>query len=137
MNESVTGFVYEAPRRLITVTDERRLRSLLESPIARRSIHALRLRGVLTSAAIMTSAQIPADVVTMNSQVVVQSERHRWIELRLVYPWDQNGSSVSVLSDVGLALLGNRIGRRITIAGERWGLTRLLYQPEEAGDCHL
>jgi transcription elongation GreA/GreB family factor len=129
--------VYAAPRRLITVTDHRRLRSLLESPLARRSIHSLRLRGLLVSAAVVASAQMPQDVVTMNSHVICRSARDRFVELELVYPWDQNGPSVSVLSEVGLALLGNRIGARITVAGETWGLTRLLYQPEEAGDCHL
>jgi regulator of nucleoside diphosphate kinase len=65
-------------------------------------------------------------------------------EATLVYPWDADASSgsISVLSELGSAMIGCRVGTRITglSAGGHpveWSLVQLLYQPEVAGDMHL
>lgn len=100
------------------------------------------LAELLDMADVMPSREVPADIVTMNSQVEVEDpatrERHK---ITLCYPGDsQPGAGfVSVLSPVGIGLLGVKTG-----ALARWdmpngteGATRVvavLYQPEASGD---
>jgi regulator of nucleoside diphosphate kinase len=127
--------------RVITTLDRRRLGSLLLTPLARRSEWSAELGRLLSRALVVPRSRIGPDVVTMNSIVVCSTHGGDALERKLVYPWDADDAAdqVSVLSPLGLALLGSRVGARLPDGLARssaspWGISRLLYQPEEAGD---
>ena len=106
---------------------------------------AAELESLLDSAAIVPSASIAPEVVTMNSTVVLEprpaGER---TTLTLVYPKDvdPDQSRVSVLSPVGRTLIGAHVGDLIRVLvpgyGEREFLVaELTYQPEANGRFDL
>ena len=96
------------------------------------------------SAEIVEPKSVPADVVTMNSRVVVKDvESGETSEYTLVFPEqaDVAQGRLSVVSPIGTAILGYAKGD--TIAWQTPGGPRqiriedVLYQPEAAGDYHL
>lgn len=98
------------------------------------------LHETLDGARIVPAPDVDADVVTMNSSVVVEDGARRTLStLTLVYPEqaDPGMGRVSVLSPLGNALLGARVGEQLRLAtplGER--SVRVLsieFQPEAAG----
>jgi regulator of nucleoside diphosphate kinase len=103
------------------------------------------LETLLDMAAIVPSESIEPDVVTMNSTVVLESRPSgERTTLTLVYPKDvdPDQSRVSVLSPVGRALIGARVGDRVRVVvpghGEReFAVTELTYQPEANGRFDL
>lgn len=103
------------PEITVTETDYERLSSILD---ARPSgdLVASHLRVELDRAEVVESADVPADVVTMNSRVVLEDpdsgEQHH---VTLVYPHAANFESgrLSILAPVGAALLGLRQGQSI------------------------
>lgn len=124
--------------------DVERLEALLDTPTLRDSAVNARLRAEIERAAIVEPGAMPADVVSMNSNVDCTDEasgKHH--TLTLVYPKDADADAgrVSVLAPVGSALLGLRIGQGIDWPGEgdrmhRLKVTAIHYQPEAAGDLH-
>jgi regulator of nucleoside diphosphate kinase len=102
------------------------------------------LEEVLDVARIVRPDEIPSNVVTMNSRVLFEDVRtHAQEAVTLVYPGKTDAANrrISVLSPVGMALLGESEGseaelpvphgtRRIRILG-------VLYQPEAEGDLDL
>jgi regulator of nucleoside diphosphate kinase len=106
---------------------------------------AAELESVLDAAAIVPSASIDSDVVTMNSTVVLESRPSgERTTLTLVYPKDVDPSQsrVSVMSPVGRALLGARVGDVLKVLvpghGQReLGVVDLTYQPEANGRFDL
>lgn len=99
------------------------------------------LTDVLDSAELIESAQVRADVVTLYSQVLVTQDDGEQHKLTLCYPDDAepNAGFISVLSPVGLALLGRRVGAQVSWAmpsGKQRLLTidAMLFQPEASGD---
>lgn len=122
--------------RTLTELDHARLDRL------RRQGAALRVDDLLDLASVVPSREVPPDVVTMYSQVsVLESDSPEPRRLTLCYPDDAEPAAgfISVLSPVGLALLGLRVG-----GVARWhapdGRARqatvdaLLFQPEASGD---
>ena len=104
----------------------------------------LALQEELDRAEIRDPADMPPDVVTMNSTVrfKMQNSGSEFC-LTLVYPKDAQGdeSKISVLAPVGSALLGLSVGQTIdwTAPGGRklrLRVTAVHYQPEAAGDFH-
>jgi regulator of nucleoside diphosphate kinase len=102
------------------------------------------LDAELHRAVIVGQLAIPADVGTMNSEVVyedVATGARRTV--RVVYPKDANATAgrVSVLAPIGTALLGLRTGQTIawlTPGGMREiRIVEVRYQPEAAGDFGL
>jgi regulator of nucleoside diphosphate kinase len=77
---------------------------------------AEQLEVELERARVLPLAQVPADVVVMNSalecEITTTGQRRR---LHLVYPRDadSNAGRVSVLAPFGCALLGLRVGQEI------------------------
>ena len=131
------------PERTLTELDHVRLSKLL-----RRDRHGSRvgtpplIEQLLDGCAIVAPRQVPPDVVTMGSQVLLSDaadgESRR---LTLCYPADAAPASgrISVLSPVGASLLGQQVGsvaRWRTPAGEERAaeILTLLYQPEASGD---
>lgn len=126
--------------RTITELDHARITSLLHRHADRQSLGA----DLLEQSDLVPSRDVPADVVTMYSQVLVADpatgEQRRWT---LCYPPHASAAAgfISVLSPVGMALLGLRPGE---VA--RWhspggdGAARVvevLFQPEASGDYTL
>jgi regulator of nucleoside diphosphate kinase len=132
------------PAIIVTETDAQRLTALLDAlpPERRRGLSGLELE--LERAQVVSSQQVPADVVTMNSRVRFE-ELHSGVrgEARLVYASQAaQDQEVSILAPVGSALLGLAVGQAIDWRmpnGQlrRFRVVELLYQPEAAGDLHL
>lgn len=126
----------------ITVKDMERLGRLLLAAIGDGpDLEPLRaLDRELDAAEAVRPEEVPPDVVTMNSQarirdLVTGAER----VVTLVYPEHANDTDrVSILTPLGTALLGYRVGdefHRQTPEGElHVRVEALLYQPEAAGN---
>ena len=131
----------------ITDRDAARLARIVEDLLRRASAienGAEALHDTLDSARIVPSAEIEADVVTMNSEVTVEDVESRAKQvMRLVYPQDADPGRgrISVLSPLGNAILGARVGDRVRFAtplGERWvRIAGIRFQPEAAGQFDL
>jgi regulator of nucleoside diphosphate kinase len=104
------------PEIIVSSYDLDRLESLLATPAARNRADLDGLRAELDRAEIRELADMPADVVTMNSRFRIRelpSRRER--ELTLVWPGDrsQTESGISVFTPAGSALLGLSAGQVI------------------------
>lgn len=105
-----------APPLIISTRDYRRLEALLQSDAGAASPVADRLEQELLRAELREPPQVPADVVTMDSDVVcIDESSGTERRLRLVYPRDADAAAghVSVLAPVGAALLGLSVGQSI------------------------
>ena len=129
---------------LVTRIDKHRLmdeadRALLSRPGDRPNVEEL--KGLLDVADVVAPEGIDPDVVTMNSRVRLEDlESHEKSILTVVYPGDTapDAGKVSVLSPIGMAVLGRRAGdviqRRVPAGVRRLKLLKVLYQPEAAGE---
>ena len=131
----------------ITELDRQRLMDLIveaQSGEYRGSIYLENLRGELDRAQIVPPQQIPGDVITMNSKVVVRDLDSGEDETyTLVYPEQANAAEgkISILAPIGTAMLGYRIGDvfewEVPAGKRRLRIEKILYQPEAAGDYEL
>ena len=132
----------------LTAQDYNRLRVLL-SELARKS-RGMRagvdaLEEILDLARVVKPDEVPANVVTMNSRIVFEDVRTGEIgTVTVVYPADVDpaSGSISVLSPVGAALLGEAEGSEVELPLPHGQLRRIrissvLYQPEAQGDFAL
>jgi regulator of nucleoside diphosphate kinase len=132
---------------LLTHGDHRRLRSVVDQ---RHSLNGgeiddlAALRERLHAARVVDRSQIPSNVVTMNSQVVLRNiDSGDRLTCTLTYPGEDRASPryVSVTRPLGTAMLGKRVGQIIRWpAGARERRLRIQsvpYQPEAAGDRNL
>jgi regulator of nucleoside diphosphate kinase len=111
VNESIA-----TPPLIVSTSDYARLEALLASDAGAASPIAAQLEQELLRAELREPAEVPADVVTMNSEVVCADESAGTERrLRLVYPRDADAASgrISVLAPVGAALLGLSVGQSI------------------------
>ncbi|PLY13873.1 MAG: nucleoside diphosphate kinase regulator [Sedimenticola sp.] len=127
---------------IITSQDLDRLEALLDS-LADDIPGKEELQTELDRAEVLPPAQIPDNVVTMNSEVLFSVDGGGEFCLTLVYPKDINGGTdrISVLAPVGSALLGLSTGERIEWPKPGGGMMKLqikevLYQPEREGEFH-
>jgi len=102
------------------------------------------LAGELEQAEVVLSKDMPPDVVTMNSKVVLRDlDTSEKMTCVLVFPKDANidAGAISVLAPVGTAILGYAKGDVVEWAvpsgTRRISIEEILYQPESAGDFHL
>lgn len=131
----------------ITEYDKKRLEACIE--YAEQSGHLnknglLSLTEELERAEIVSPEDVPPDVVTMNSKVILldlsTSEEMTCI---LVFPKDADihTGAISVLAPVGTAILGYSKGDviewRVPQGNRRLKIKEVLYQPEAAGDYSL
>lgn len=131
----------------ITVNDMNRLEELLgvaSTVNVRDNKHLEELAKELEKADVVESTEIPANVITMNSMVLLKDlETAEDRTFTLVFPRQANidQNKVSILAPVETAMIGCRIGHVIVWnapAGERrMRVEKILYQPEAAGDYHL
>jgi regulator of nucleoside diphosphate kinase len=122
--------------RVLTELDHVRLSKLL----AARAHPAL--ESLLDLAELMRSREVPADIVTMYSRVTIADARTgQRQQMTLCYPDDADPSKgfVSVLSPVGMGLIGLRLGAvaewKTPGGGEvKARVEEILYQPEASGE---
>lgn len=87
--------------------------------------------------------EVPADVITMNSEIRFRDEHGDDWEYWLVFPEDADltKNKISILSPIGCALLGYGVGDKITLHTPqgRKDLTveEVIHQPEREGDFDL
>lgn len=121
---------------LLTELDHARLSKLQDAA------RGTALAALLAEADIVPSQRVPADVVTMYSQVLVRDRTSAEVsKLTLCYPADAEPDTgfISVLSPMGAALIGRRVGERVRSAlpaGHERELVieSILFQPEASGD---
>jgi regulator of nucleoside diphosphate kinase len=128
---------------VVTEFDQSRLRNLLEGTrqwSARDRAHVDHLESELDRAQVVPPVNVPPDVVTMNSEVVVRDmDSDQELTFAVVFPSDAdvNRQKISVLAPIGTAVLGYRAGDTIewNVPGRRRRLRieRVLFQPEAAG----
>jgi len=134
-----------AHRRWVTQADSQRLHSLLtHAAMSESELYGYqqqdRLKRLLDAANIVAPREVPADVVTMNSQVRLRNnEDGQEKSLFLVFPADVRSSDpaqpkLSILTRTGVSMLGRRVGEAID---GRLRIVGLPYQPEAAGDFDL
>ena len=131
----------------ITQHDRERLTFMLDEALAGQHRDAASLKELARELAIaetVDSKAVPADVVTMNSRVVVKDVASgETSEYTLVFPEqaDVAQGRLSVVSPIGTAILGYAKGDAITWqtpGGPRQiRIVDIPYQPEAAGDYHL
>lgn len=133
-----------SPTLTINELDLERLEELLDRPEYRQLATAQSLARELDRANLVLPQEIPANVVTMNSQVRFRDLSDDSIHVRtLVYPQRANATAdtLSVLAPLGAALLGLSVGQEIDwqLPGGSHAQLRVeavLYQPEAAGEYH-
>ncbi|MBE0564512.1 MAG: nucleoside diphosphate kinase regulator [Krumholzibacteria bacterium] len=137
-----------AKRKLyITEFDKSRLEGLIAAARESGSQDRKELAPLieeLSKGEVVPPRDVPPDVVTMNSKVVLRdlatSEEMTYV---LVFPGDVDveAGAISVLAPVGTAILGYAKGDTVewpVPAGtRRLRIEDVLYQPEAAGDYHL
>jgi regulator of nucleoside diphosphate kinase len=128
---------------VVTEFDQSRLRNLLEGTRqrnARDRAHVDHLESELDRAQVVPPVNVPPDVVTMNSEIVVRDmDSNEELTFAVVFPSDAdvNRQKISILAPIGTAVLGYRAGDMIewNVPGRRRRLRieRVLFQPEAAG----
>jgi regulator of nucleoside diphosphate kinase len=128
---------------VVTEFDQSRLRNLLQGTRqwnARDRAHVDHLESELDRAQVVPPVNVPPDVVTMNSEIVVRDmDSNEELTFAVVFPSDAdvNRQKISILAPIGTAVLGYRAGDMIewNVPGRRRRLRieRVLFQPEAAG----
>ena len=137
-----------ASRKLyITSFDKSRLEELISvakefGGYDRNDLRAL--AGELEKSEAVSSQEVPANVVTMNSKVILRDlDTSEEMTFTLVFPREANidEGAMSVLAPMGTAILGYAKGDVLELespAGvRRIRIEDIPYQPEAAGDYHL
>ena len=127
----------------ITQQDMKRLRPLIEG--VKNSRDDLRgLQAELEHARVVTPAEVPADVITMNSKARLRDlDTGEEMIFTLAFPGNASieHDRISVVAPIGTAMLGHRVGDEfqweVPAGAVRLRVEEVLYQPEAAGDFHL
>jgi regulator of nucleoside diphosphate kinase len=127
----------------VTEVDSKRLQALVDAALQHggrdgRNVEELERR--LLEAEITPPSHIGADVVTMNSEVLVTDlDSGERFGFRVVFPRAANSDAgnISVLAPLGMAVLGRKMGEEITSrvpsGTRRLRVDQLVYQPEREG----
>lgn len=131
----------------ITEKDRERLQKLINEAKEFHSgseIYLKNLEQELSRAKLIASEEIPHNVVTMNSKVLLKDlDTGEKMVYTLVYPAEANlmEDKISVLAPVGTAIIGLRekdaIDWKIPDGLVMLEVEKILYQPEAAGDFDL
>jgi len=131
------------PAITVSRLDMERLEALLERLPPAEADKLAPLVAELDRAEVVEPAEMPGDIVTMNSTVAFEDEGNgEQLTLTLVYPSAAGAAgTVSIFAPVGSALLGLARGQGIdwpTPDGRtrRFKVLDITYQPEAAGHLH-
>ncbi|MFD1002663.1 GreA/GreB family elongation factor [Ohtaekwangia kribbensis] len=133
-------------RMIITVNDYQRLMGLIEfgsvKVKAPEVVDSLYKR--LREAKMLPQEEIDEKIITMNSRVMLRAiTGKRETEITITYPQDAEPRErrVSVFSEIGLALLGQKerdiVSWKIPNGIGLFEITKVTYQPEAAGHYYL
>ncbi|ATE58690.1 nucleoside diphosphate kinase regulator [Thauera sinica] len=133
------------PSIIVSSSDLERLEGLLSLPAFRSRGDLDGLRDELERANVREPADMPPDVITMNSRArFLEENTGREYELTLAYPKDAHAAAnrVSIFSPAGSALLGLSAGQVIdwkTPDGNsiRLKVLEVTWQPEANGQFDL
>jgi regulator of nucleoside diphosphate kinase len=123
----------------ITEPDMHKLRKIVDNEIeyANDQQHLHDLKQELMRAKVVANSQLPADVISMNSQVSVLLDGAQET-ISLVYPHeaDVSENKLSVLSPIGTAILGYREGDAVAwpvpSGCVKVEIKKVVFQPEAA-----
>lgn len=131
----------------ITTFDLERLSSLIDGVRAtgsQKKAYLDHLEKELERAKVVAPEKIPEDVITMNSAVSVRDlESGEETTYTLVFPGETRieENRISVLSAIGTALIGYRVGDviewKVPSGMKRLKVEGILYQPEASGRYDL
>ncbi len=129
----------------ITEYDKQRIEKLIaEAHPGRDASHLDDLAAELSRASVVAPQDVPADVVTMNSKVLLEDvDSSEQMTFTLVFPEnaDIDAGAISVIAPVGTAILGYSEGDiiewEVPSGVRRLRIASILYQPEAAGDWEL
>ena len=134
-------------RRCFNGYDIDRIRGFLELATvggSERYRYLVGLKQELAYSEILSPEEIPPDVVTMNSKVLVHDfAGGETVTVTLVFPQeaDYEQKKVSLLAPIGVALLGRHTGEEISYeapgGSKRILIKEILYQPEAAKEYSL
>ena len=133
------GVMADSADIYVTEMDKARLQSLLEFE---QGSAIVELEHEIERAIVVDPQHVARDVVTMNSRILLHMDDEER-EVALVYPQDadERSGKLSVMSDVGAAILGYQEGDAIdwmvSDRTRRILIDRVIYQPESSGDFHL
>lgn len=132
---------------MVTINDHHRLQSLLASDFVQAigpKSYLKDLKSELQRAVIVTSNEVPPDVVTMNSTVrLLDLDTKDEETYTLVYPENADiaANKLSILAPIGTAILGYRVGDivrwQVPSGRCRLRIEELLYQPERERTLRL
>ncbi|ODT79607.1 MAG: hypothetical protein ABS76_18670 [Pelagibacterium sp. SCN 64-44] len=123
------------PDITLSAGDHRQLNSLAMAALERLPDLSDYLLSELERAQIVDDTAVPADIVRMGSSVRYRTDAGQEQQVTLVYPVDADiaAGRISVMTPVGTALIGLRVGQSITWrdrADKRQMLTVLSVTPE-------
>ncbi|ASR44438.1 GNAT family N-acetyltransferase [Xanthomonas citri pv. mangiferaeindicae] len=133
------GVLAKATDIYVTEIDKARLESLIAFE---QGAAVVELEHEIERAIVVEPQRVARDVVTMNSRVVLQVD-HDQAQVELVYPQDADDRSgkLSILTDVGAAILGYQEGDafdwRVGDRTRHIRIDKVIYQPESFGNFHL
>jgi regulator of nucleoside diphosphate kinase len=133
------GVLAKATDIYVTEIDKARLESLIAFE---QGAAVVELEHEIERAIVVEPQHVAHNVVTMNSRVVLQVDQDQ-AQVELVYPQDADDRSgkLSILSDVGAAILGYQEGDafdwRVGDRTRRIQIDKVIYQPESFGNFHL
>lgn len=126
--------------RIFSEIDYYRLQGLLTkqhlTAIAGFAVQLRQLRRLLDQGVLYPCKAVPSDLMTMNTTALLRSRRGTGFEVKLVYPReaDRKARKVSVLSVLGLALIGKAEG---DLVSDNMVIEKILFQPESRGNYYL
>ncbi|MCC6259319.1 MAG: nucleoside diphosphate kinase regulator [Anaerolineales bacterium] len=128
----------------LTEFDRERLQKLIveaQSTDYRKSEYLEKLRTEIARATIVSSQDIPGDVITMNSIVRLKDTDTKEEETyTLVFPEDSDlqQGKLSILAPIGTAMLGYKVGDifewKVPAGVRSLQIIEIIYQPESSGD---
>jgi regulator of nucleoside diphosphate kinase len=129
--------------RITSASDVDRLRTAVDRALSSWLTYAPYLnffRSELRRARPVATSDVPSDVITMHSRFALRDDNSdERVCYTLVFPEDEavEQGKISVLSPMGMALYGARVGDEVSwmsSAGPRAAtITQLFFQPEAAG----
>lgn len=104
------------PRITLTAKDHTRLSGLVDAASVSMPDEAARLGDEVDRAHVLPEGRRPVDLVCMGSEATFRDDAGRVQTVTLVYPGEADiaQGKISVLTPIGAALVGLRVGQAIT-----------------------